>query len=401
MCGLLSVVVMQFREITDYQLENDFMLMASAGEVSIREETFQHITSLKDGYLSKLMELDRMYVVPNLTKEHVQSLPSDETEEFNSRVRIKKLISEMLEFLQMQKSHVYDSLAEKLPKYKEHIQFLLSVGKEIKAEDAKMNTGYGLQNCCEQPQMVNLTGSAVRSPGSKRCKHNLQVGSSSPAAPWSSLHSMWRTLRSESVPPFPDWTFLQQQGGSSSPNKLKRVFEHTTSPPESPPFENIERQKIRNEIKTINSRLIDTEISITDDSGTYGIPTSCDAGTTIKISYTAVAFSPDLKPPLAEFGKSIVMPVKLFVPPDYPRSSPMLIFDKVDDQLRKKMSAISDLVDVAFLLTLDNLPEPWSIQEIATAWDTCVRKAMIEFAHRHGGGTFSSRFGGWKRSDGS
>lgn len=168
MCGLLSVVVMQFREITDYQLENDFMLMASAGEVSIREETFQHITSLKDGYLSKLMELDRMYVVPNLTKEHVQSLPSDETEEFNSRVRIKKLISEMLEFLQMQKSHVYDSLAEKLPKYKEHIQFLLSVGKEIKAEDAKMNTGYGLQNCCEQPQMVNLTGSAVRSPGSKR-----------------------------------------------------------------------------------------------------------------------------------------------------------------------------------------------------------------------------------------
>ena len=48
------------------------------------------------------------------------------------------------------------------------------------------------------------------------------------------------------------------------------------------------------EIEAINRILIDTEITIVGDSGTNRITSSCD-GTTIKLSYTAVALSPDLK----------------------------------------------------------------------------------------------------------
>jgi hypothetical protein len=60
------------------------------------------------------------------------------------------------------------------------------------------------------------------------------------------------------------------------------------------------------EIKSINRTLIDTEITIFGDSGT-----SCDAGTTIKLSYTAVALSRDLK---SLFASSEMVPLTLSTP---------------------------------------------------------------------------------------
>lgn len=40
--------------------------------------------------------------------------------------------------------------------------------------------------------------------------------------------------------------------------------------------------------------------------------------------------------------------------------------------------------------------EPVSLKEIAKLWDESARAAMLEYAERHGGGTFSSKYGRWE-----
>ncbi|KAM0858079.1 hypothetical protein ACQ4PT_048047 [Festuca glaucescens] len=257
--------------------------------------------------------------------------------------------------------------------------------------------------------------------------------SSSPAALRSSSNSIWSVLSiSDIVPPGKIGTILdckssqqQQFGGSNTVNKMKRVFNNTASCSESllagsfdsscMSFEcdasdsgssseiSIKRQKTMNandalleEIKSINSTLIDTVISMSGDCETDGVA-SCGGGTTLKLSYNAVSISPAVISLFATSETSLVFPAKLFVPPDYPSSSPVLINDGGDEVLRKNSSAISVSLDLAFRHVLADLPEPRSIKEIARAWDACVRKAVTEFAHRQGGGTVSMMLGRWDR----
>lgn len=208
-------------------------------------------------------------------------------------------------------------------------------------------------------------------------------------------------------------------------NKMKRVFNNTSSCSGSllaGSFDNscmsfecdasgsgssskrsIKRQKTKNandalleEIKSINSTLIDTVISMSGDCETDGFA-SCGGGTTLKLSYNAVSISRAVISLFATSEMSLVCPAKLFIPPDYPSSSPVLINDGGDEVLRKNSSAISVSLDVAFRHVLADLPEPRSIKEIARAWDACVRKAVTEFAQRQGGGTVSMMLGRWDR----
>jgi hypothetical protein len=110
--------------------------------------------------------------------------------------------------------------------------------------------------------------------------------------------------------------------------------------------------------------LFDTIISIVDDKGTAVI-TPSNGMTMIKFSYTAMSLAPDLKSLFAEsemlkwyatfrnllhmttcwvkfhgidrlpdqLMQPIVMPVKLLVPADYPRSSPVLVCDQGNEEL--------------------------------------------------------------------
>ncbi|PVH34739.1 hypothetical protein PAHAL_7G020400 [Panicum hallii] len=214
---------------------------------------------------------------------------------------------------------------------------------------------------------------------------------------------------------FEDWAFFSEQCGSSTANKMKRVLESTSLYSESAPFDctgseaeysaecGARRRKTQNakdtlldEINSANSMLLDTFISIASDNGTDGISSS-SGGTLIKLSYTATSLASDLVSLVATPGMCIVMPVKLLVPADYPRSSPMLVCDQGDEQMRKSFSDISGTVDVAFRQALYGLPEPMSVLDIARAWDASVRRAVVEFAQRHGGGTFSSSYGEWAR----
>ncbi|XP_037487387.1 mediator of RNA polymerase II transcription subunit 15a-like isoform X1 [Triticum dicoccoides] len=254
------------------------------------------------------------------------------------------------------------------------------------------------------------------------------IRSSSPAALRSSANSIWSVLSiSDTVPHGQIGTILddtssqQQWGGPNTARRMKRVFNHTAAHSESLPLgsmdgscmtfecdasdsgssseQNIKRAKTQNandallkEIKSINDTLIDTVVSISMD----GIA-PYDGGTTIKLSYSAVSLSPTVKSLIATSGMSLVLPVKLFVPADYPSSSPVPISDGGDEVPRRNSSAISASVDVAFRHALRGLLEPWSIEAVARAWDACVRKAVTQFAHRLGGGTVNSIFGGWER----
>ncbi|CAN6242448.1 unnamed protein product [Urochloa humidicola] len=198
-------------------------------------------------------------------------------------------------------------------------------------------------------------------------------------------------------------------------NKMKRVYDVTSPPLDSTDvstltFEfdasdsasncncSIKRQKTQNtndtlqaEIEDVNSKLIDTVISIASDDREDGI-TSCNSVTLVKLSYTAVSLAPGLKSLLATLGniQPLVMPMTLLIPADYPRSSPVIMDDEGDGQLRANFSCISVVVDAAFRLALHNLQEPRSLKETAIAWDSCVRHAIMKYACLLGGGALSS-----------
>ncbi|KAL6885622.1 hypothetical protein ACP4OV_010401 [Aristida adscensionis] len=241
--------------------------------------------------------------------------------------------------------------------------------------------------------------------------------SSSPAMIHSSVSSMELALSAMDSVPLPPWI--------RSNNKMKQVFDVTTSRSESSLVGSLDgssvtiesdasdsassgerrakRRKTQNakdalldEILAINGTLIDTVISIVGDDVTESI-TLCNGGTLIKISYSAVSLVPSLRSHFATPEiQPLVMPVKLLVPADYPRSSPVLVDDGGCDQLRTKFSSISDAVAASFKRVLRCLREPRSVTEMARAWDDCVRAAVTEYASRHGGGTTSSRLGPWE-----
>lgn len=47
-------------------------------------------------------------------------------------------------------------------------------------------------------------------------------------------------------------------------------------------------------------------------------------------------------------------------------------------------------------LSLQLLSEPLSLKDIAMSWDHCARETICEYAELHGGGTFTSKYGGWQ-----
>ncbi|KAI4978879.1 hypothetical protein ZWY2020_015632 [Hordeum vulgare] len=141
---------------------------------------------------------------------------------------------------------------------------------------------------------------------------------------------------------------------------------------------------LQDEITAAYSMLVETEIRITDDDHAGG----ADGAVVIELCYIPVSLTPELR---AVVDPS-EMSTKLLVPADYPRSSPVLLED--DDEQRKGIAA--GVLDVEFRHAIGQLLEPRSIEGIAKAWDACVRRAVVQFAHGLGGGTFSTRHGRWE-----
>ncbi|XP_015691358.1 mediator of RNA polymerase II transcription subunit 15a-like [Oryza brachyantha] len=584
--------------------------MISSGEEHWREEIFQKILSLKDSYLSELLEFDRMVKVPKISKERFSSLPASQAGKFKRAVQVKKAIRKMLGLLNTQKSDVHKGLEDEINKFINTMEQLRGCLVRKNVQNKATETGCQSQNCDQQPQISNLTGNAspftcderhqrqeeqltdaktpkigqavmtqtptvhqenhgynllgvpspclsplsvqplstnppedcfipspvtstgavqaqaaaspsasvkspVSKPGAAWCASmksrlasptsrpeaahvaSIQVDSPLPAAVPSELlqspvgepqigeagaplaeHDVTEFLvhsteaaaehsgcnqaappteQLEETAPIEAGHNAQDQVGhgdermeadkpisrliqailSSSPqllldtaNSMEWVIreaslvplalsgtdvssisigfhdfsrsEHTAKRQKTQMNANDDSFKkkkandaLLHEIETTNRKLVDTVISIADeDEAEETIPEN-GGGTLIELSYSAVSLTPSLKSHLATSEMPIVTPVKLFVPMDYPRSSPMLVDNDGEDGNTRELSDFSLVVGVAFQRALAELPEPRTIEATARAWDGCVRRFVIEVARRHGGGTFSSVHGEW------
>ena len=68
----------------------------------------------------------------------------------------------------LQKSDVHEGLKADLPKYEKYIHHFLPLLERNKTCQAKMSTGYQLQNCEKQTKVVNFTGNASPTSGGNK-----------------------------------------------------------------------------------------------------------------------------------------------------------------------------------------------------------------------------------------
>ncbi|PWA91317.1 hypothetical protein CTI12_AA091680 [Artemisia annua] len=212
------------------------------------------------------------------------------------------------------------------------------------------------------------------------------------------------------------------------------------------------------EIKIINQGLIDTVVDISESNADPPAVSELGEGTVVKCSYCPVALGPHLKShrstskyyirqlvllwmiirlkrhvkrpaylldPSVDMNffltdvQSPIQPLQLFVPPNYPNCSPVLL-DKVPvevgqspglgwlklsiDRIRPEFPIVSkeyeDLSIKAkwrFSSSLRKLSEPMSLKDMAKTWDVCARAVVAEYAQQTaGGGTFTSKYGAWE-----
>lgn len=50
-----------------------------------------------------------------------------------------------------------------------------------------------------------------------------------------------------------------------------------------------------------------------------------------------------------------------------------------------------------YSISLRSLSQPMSLKEMVKTWDVCARAVIADYAQQSGGGTFSSRYGTWKK----
>lgn len=184
-------------------------------------------------------------------------------------------------------------------------------------------------------------------------------------------------------------------------DSFKQSYSLDTSELESTATSSAKKRKIEvnqpllDEIRDVNRRLIDTVVAISDDDADSSAASAsvCD-GTVIKFTFVAVAVSQSLKSLMAA-KMSPIMPLRLLVPADYPKCSPIII-DKLPVEASKEVEDLSVKAQSTFSRALRCLSEPMSVGEMAKTWNSSVRKVITEFAQQNGGGCFSSYYGTWE-----
>ncbi|XP_073105961.1 mediator of RNA polymerase II transcription subunit 15a isoform X2 [Elaeis guineensis] len=201
---------------------------------------------------------------------------------------------------------------------------------------------------------------------------------------------------------------LNNMSSAGSVNdSTKQSFGFDTSEFESTATSHVKRQKIEvnhtlleEEIREINQQLIITTVNISKEDADSVAAASDGEGTVIKCSFTAVALSPSLKSQCASLHMSPILPLRLFVPANYPKCSPVLL-DKLPDESSGESDDLSVKAKSRFGISLRGLSQPMSLREMARTWDACVHKVIAEYAQQTGGGSLSSRYGVWENCVGS
>ncbi|XP_019421204.1 PREDICTED: mediator of RNA polymerase II transcription subunit 15a-like isoform X1 [Lupinus angustifolius] len=161
-----------------------------------------------------------------------------------------------------------------------------------------------------------------------------------------------------------------------------------------------ENYTLFDEIKKINNRLIDTEVVIDEEktfiSASGRVDEHSKEGMLVKLIFNSTSVDVNLISQYASSNKkSIIKPLRILVPSSYPLCSPFIL-DEMPLKISEEMDDLSMKAKFRLRLSLQSLHQPMSLRDIATSWDHCAREAIFEFAKLHGGGTFSSKYGGWE-----
>ncbi|KAL9299166.1 putative mediator of RNA polymerase II transcription subunit 15c [Arabidopsis thaliana] len=141
------------------------------------------------------------------------------------------------------------------------------------------------------------------------------------------------------------------------------------------------------EIKETNGRLVETVVEICDEDS---------SGTIVTCTYAPVALSATFKDHYKSGKIAQIQPLRLLFPMDYPYSSPIVLEEISFDTSVHKYEDLSARTRSRFSLSMKELSEPGFSKGIAQTWNDCARAKMVEYAERHGGGTFSSKYGAWE-----
>ncbi|OIW13307.1 hypothetical protein TanjilG_02827 [Lupinus angustifolius] len=165
-------------------------------------------------------------------------------------------------------------------------------------------------------------------------------------------------------------------------------------------FTSQENYTLLEEIKKINNRLIDTEVVIdeekTNPSANGGVDEHGGRRILVKLVFNSISVNVNLMSQYASSNKkSIIKPLRVLVPSSYPLCSPVIL-DEMPSKISKDLDNLSMKAKFKLRLSLQSLNQPMSLRDIATSWDRCAREAICEYAKLHGGGTFSSKYGGWE-----
>ncbi|KAG4390491.1 hypothetical protein GLYMA_06G311550v4 [Glycine max] len=160
-----------------------------------------------------------------------------------------------------------------------------------------------------------------------------------------------------------------------------------------------ENNALSEEIKEINMRLIDTEVVA--DKGKI-VTTAAEGyiahgeGLTVKLLFNSVSVNVNPMSNHGSYKKPIIQPLWLHIPASYPHCS-VAIIDEMPLEARKDLDEdLSMKAKLKLTLCLQRLSQPLSLKDIAVSWDRCVREAICEYAQLFGGGTFTSKYGGWE-----
>ncbi|XP_019465342.1 PREDICTED: mediator of RNA polymerase II transcription subunit 15a-like [Lupinus angustifolius] len=159
----------------------------------------------------------------------------------------------------------------------------------------------------------------------------------------------------------------------------------------------VENHTLLEEIKEINKQLIDIEVVIggkdSIQSAVAGAAESGD-GLVVKFLFSAVTVNLNLISHYTD-KRSIIKPLWLLVPTSYPFSSPVIL-DKMPLEASEDLEDLWMTAKAKLRFSLQNMKQPWSLGDIAISWEQCAREAILEYAQHNGGGTFSSKYGGWE-----
>ncbi|XP_054817026.1 probable mediator of RNA polymerase II transcription subunit 15c [Prosopis cineraria] len=158
------------------------------------------------------------------------------------------------------------------------------------------------------------------------------------------------------------------------------------------------------EITEVKKLLLDSEVVINEadiiPSVAAGAAEQGD-GLIVELYFTGVTVSLEPTPHLVLNLRSMIKPLRLLIPTSYPIFSPILL-DEMPTESRGESD--DDLLTKAKLKlqsSLQSLTHPLLIKDIAMSWERCVREAIFDYAQKLGGGTFSSKYGGWENVEGT